>query len=684
MPQNQPTREVNLKLIIMAFAVVMGFGVICFLAGEILTLLGTGHFSGTSLGRAPGIGIRMLGNLGQPAAAWPEATRPLFAAGTFWFVVCLIVGLIAWQMFHHAPTISRKIKGSSAPPESATWAGRGDLNELVVKEPGHYRVTLGKYGRNLIAAEERQSVCTFGPTQQGKSTAIAIPAIVEWPGSVVVTSVKNDLMVDTIAVRRKMGKVLIFDPGQTTEIERRHMWTPLARCDTFEGAQKTAKSLAETAKQATGGASENGFWYEQAQMLLAPLMYAARLGDKDMSTVISWLQRGVDARREIEGHLVEVFDGLDDLPMHTAQAVWGMANEQRDSVYLTARSVVEAYRSPKVLESARESEIRPELLLGAKPATAYLCAPITEQKQLAALYGTLINEIIDYGYQEYAKTGKPLDPPLLVVLDEAANIAPLPNLDQIASTAAGVGIQLCSIFQDVGQVKERWGQDKAQTIISNHRATVVLPGIKCEHTLRWIAEVTGEQDVRQVSFTDGRDNHSSTESLTYRKMLPSNLVREMKKNTGLLIYGNLKPVKLELRPWYAETALKNWIEDAKANDPVRFNPVTGEVSKDDPSEFKRRAASAPIKRKSMSAEEARVVDGFDQEKEEQAMVAVRKRQAEVESDRREREGRYRNVNESLRMLDEEEKELEERKLRYEESESEMRVEIDLDEDEGEE
>ena len=37
---------------------------------------------------------------------------------------------------------------------------------------------------------------------------------------------------------------------------------------------------------------------------------------------------------------------------------------------------------------------------------------------------------------------RPLDPPLLVVLDEAANIAPLAELDGLAATCAGHGVQL--------------------------------------------------------------------------------------------------------------------------------------------------------------------------------------------------------------------------------------------------
>jgi hypothetical protein len=63
-----------------------------------------------------------------------------------------------------------------------------------------------------------------------------------------------------------------------------------------------------------------------------------------------------------------------------------------------------------------------------------------------------------------------------VVLDEAANIAPLRDLDTLASTAAGQGIQLVSVFQDLAQISARYGE-RAATVVNNHRAKVLLSGI---------------------------------------------------------------------------------------------------------------------------------------------------------------------------------------------------------------
>ena len=55
------------------------------------------------------------------------------------------------------------------------------------------------------------------------------------------------------------------------------------------------------------------------------------------------------------------------------------------------------------------------------------------------------------------RSGRPLDPPLLVVLDEAAHIAPLPELDGLAATCASHGIQFVTVWQDLAQVRARYG-----------------------------------------------------------------------------------------------------------------------------------------------------------------------------------------------------------------------------------
>jgi type IV secretion system protein VirD4 len=144
---------------------------------------------------------------------------------------------------------------------------------------------------------------------------------------------------------------------------------------------------------------------------------------------------------------------------------------------------------------------------------------------------------------------------LLVVLDEAANIAPLRNLDALASTAAGLGVQLVTVWQDLAQIEARYGR-RAQTIINNHRAKVLLSGISDPSALDYVSRISGDEEVAKDSTTrDASGLRSSTESTTYRRLAPADALRRVVPGEGVLVYGHLPPAQLRLRPWYQDNEL---------------------------------------------------------------------------------------------------------------------------------
>ena len=133
-----------------------------------------------------------------------------------------------------------------------------------------------------------------------------------------------------------------------------------------------------------------------------------------------------------------------------------------------------------MLATATRSDLTPDRLLDGGHHTAYLCAPSHEQQRLQPLFATLVLELVTAVYERASRTGRPLDPPLLVVLDECANIAPIRQLATIAATGAGQGIQLVTVFQDMAQIDAVFGRDVAPTIVSNHRAKLLMAGIRSE------------------------------------------------------------------------------------------------------------------------------------------------------------------------------------------------------------
>src|SRR5207248_7117558 len=87
-------------------------------------------------------------------------------------------------------------------------------------------------------------------------------------------------------------------------------------------------------------------------------------------------------------------------------------------------------------------------------------------------------------------------------LGEAGNVAPLPILAEIASTAPSHNIQPVSIFHDLAQARARYGK-QAETVVNSHRARMLLPGVADLDTLRYFAGLVGEEEARDLTRTTG-------------------------------------------------------------------------------------------------------------------------------------------------------------------------------------
>ena len=145
---------------------------------------------------------------------------------------------------------------------------------------------------------------------------------------------------------------------------------------------------------------------------------------------------------------------------------------------------------------------------------------------------------------------------MLVVIDEAANVAPLAELDVLASTAAGHGIQLVTVWQDLAQLTARYGP-KAGTVVNNHRAKLFLSGIADPATLEHASVLIGESEQPVSSTTvDRRASTSTTMTSTYRRLAPADALRRMAPGSGVLVSGHLPPAQITLRPWYRDGELR--------------------------------------------------------------------------------------------------------------------------------
>ncbi len=539
---------VNAGLVILAG--VLGVAFLFWGIGQLAALaFGDGALS-TGLGEMPGVLARVPGAWSDPAAAWPAPDRGRLPGPVGFYATAGVVVAAVASVGFGAATLAGRRPGAPPKEAGARWAQARDLRALVVREPQPGRLTVGRLGRRLVATEPRASTIVVGPSQSGKTAGLAIPAILEAAGPVVAVSVKRDLLDHTLHARGGLGRVRIYDPTGAARLDDARVvgWDPVRSCETWAEARRMAHNL--TSAQSAAGGRDAEFWLQMAQKLLAPLFLgAAGKIDGSMRDVVAWVDSGEQTA------VTELLLDLGEPDAHAAfQATCRREERTLSSVYATAEAVLAPFADPAVLASTDAHGIDPaELLTGRN--TLYVIAPAKDQERLAPVFAGLVEHVVDAAYAR-AASGHPCDPSLLLVLDEAANTAPIRNLPQIAATAAGQGIQVVSVFQDLAQARSRYGE-AADTILANHRAKLFLSGISDARTLDYLGRALGEEEVGYESRTLGeRGSASRTSGTRSRRLAPADAVRGVPPGEAILVYGHLPPARLSLRPWYRERGLR--------------------------------------------------------------------------------------------------------------------------------
>jgi type IV secretion system protein VirD4 len=487
-------------------------------------------------------------------------------------LLALLVALITaawihvWRGFRRDPTRDGR--------SGARWARPTDLRPLknapirwprrASVAPNGPRLAIGFKGSRLLRTEERHAVVVFGPPQSGKSAGLAIGALLEWDGPAIASSIKTDVLHATIRRRRKLGRAFVFDPfGISGELVS--TWSPLDAAETFDGALEVAHAIAAAGEIDQRSVESGEFWTVAAEQRLAPLLYAAARTGKGIAALVRWgygqgeqelndgLHRLLRTARS-EGERRDVRAAYDAVAAFAAQP-----DRTRGSVEGTVQALLRAYRSERVQRSAQTSEITPEALLKGSN-TVYLVGDAKASRALRPIFLALLGQLIDHSYQQANRNGGKLRPPLLLCLDELGNVAPLPNLSEIASTAPSHNIQLVSVFHDLAQARARYGRH-AETVINSHRARMLLPGVADLNTLRYFSSLVGDQLARDATRTVGASGQTRSESHTRRPLAPAEQLRQLAEGHACLVYGRLPPTVVRLRMWFKDKRLR-----ALAND----------------------------------------------------------------------------------------------------------------------
>lgn len=498
-------------------------------------------------------------HLGEPAAAWWPPNQPdTPGAFTYWTATAVAFAGAALAVRAFAAAVAR-VRGRhplGALPNVGLARTR-DLASLAVPQPTGDRVALGRHARRLIAAEPQASVAVIGPTGCGKTAGLAIPALLEWDGPVIATSIKGDLVERTLHHRETLGPVWVYDPTEHAAIA--DGWSPLPACRSWAGAQRVAAWLVAASQARRDTVTDGDYWYTQARKALAPHLYAAAHAEPDsgigMHSIVRWFDLEVqgDARELIKA--AESDDPFAEDAMAAARGLWQKEERLRSSVYATLQNVVAAYADPAVADLEADHTIDLDEWLN-ENGTLYVVAPSHDQSRLRPVLAVLVAEAIRRAFDTANANGGALQNPCLALLDEAANIAPQAELPNWVATARSHNITFLTVWQDLAQLRHLYGESAA-TVLNNHKAKIFASGLSDTATLEYLATLIGDTRTLDTSWSvdlaTGRRNVSINPAL--RRLGPPDLLRRLPTNDALLLYANLAPARLQLRPWWTERNL---------------------------------------------------------------------------------------------------------------------------------
>src|SRR5512132_3206968 len=287
--------------------------------------------------------VQLRHHLDDPALAWPTSAQQALPgpAGMYASFMATTAGAAGatggvmrlWQRAGLGNPNAPGARAKRPAAGSATWATPREFRPLRVRRPEPGRVILGRTGGafgRLLAAEDCHSVLVFGPPGSFKTAGVVIPAILEWTGPVLATSVKPDVIKATRAHRERRGEVVVLDPLASSGLAG-------------AGAQQLAATIAHTADLGTLGTAEHKYWRTLGQKLLAPLLFAAARDGRSMTEVLRW----VDLREDSE-----VAKLLEDAGVDGAITAWeasqSRTDKARDSVYGTAEDLLSIYADERV------------------------------------------------------------------------------------------------------------------------------------------------------------------------------------------------------------------------------------------------------------------------------------------------------------------------------------------------
>ncbi len=217
----------------------------------------------------------------------------------------------------------------------------------------------------------RHSLLIVGPTQVGKTSSLVVPSILRWPGPLVVTSVKRDVVALTRPWREALGEVCELEPGCSGGLT----WDPLESVSTYRDALGVARDLVVGDRARASAESE--FWNALAVKLLGALIVTVKRRHGTIHDLVSLVEE--------RSYLEEPPDADEDV-QRVLRAFARHEPRTADAVATTVEAMLVPWQLRQPLASLRD--------LVAGPHTLYLVAPRHDQRRYDGLFRGALRAVV--------------------------------------------------------------------------------------------------------------------------------------------------------------------------------------------------------------------------------------------------------------------------------------------------
>ena len=371
-----------------------------------------------------------------------------------------------------------------------------------------------KYARN-------KNVLIVGGSGSGKTRFWIKPNLLQMHSSYVVTDPKGTLIGECgQALLRNGYRVKIFN---TINFKKSMHYNPFA----YIHSEKDILKLVTTLMANTKGDGKGGdpFWDKAETLLYCALIgyihYMAPLEEQNFNTLIEFINAS-EVREDDDDYKNPVdlmFEALEaKAPQHFAVRQYRKfklaAGKTAKSILVSAGARLAPFDIKEVRDIMAYDDLELDTLGDRKTALFLIMSDTdgTFNFLLAMIYTQMFNLLCEKADDVY---GGRLPVHVRCLIDEAANIGQIPNLEKLVATIRSREISACLVLQAQSQLKSIY-KDNADTIIGNMDSRVFLGGTE-PTTLKSLSEALGKETIDSFNTGESRGQQQSY-SMNYQKL----------------------------------------------------------------------------------------------------------------------------------------------------------------------